>query len=324
MSELRSSSPAVTVAVVSWNTRPLLADCLRSLEGNATSGVADVWVVDNASTDGSPDLVRDEFPWVRLIASDENLGFGAAVNLIAGRTNSRWLAPANADIRLSGGALGLLLAAGERHPEAAVIAPRLTLPDGATQHSVLPFPTIPFTLAYVSGVTRLSRRAAHHWCIDKGFDPDEERTVPWAVGAFLLVRRQAWDAVGGFDRDQWMYAEDLDLGWRLHQGGWSARYVPAAEVFHAESAATSRAWGEERHARWHASTYAWLLRRRGAAYMRLIAAVNVFGFLARAGVLALAAASGSRRRRNGRQAALGAARAHAVGLQPRRLLERVR
>lgn len=287
-------------------------------------GLAEVWVVDNASTDGSAELVRNRFPDVKLIASTENLGFGAAVNAVAARTHSPWLVPANADVRLSPGAVGTLVAEGESHPGAAVIAPRLILPDGTTQHSVYPFPTIPFTLAYVSGAIRVSGRLARHWCIDRGFDPDRGREVSWAVGAFLLVRRVAWDAVGGFDETQWMYAEDLDLGWRLRRAGWSARYVPEARVFHAESAATTQAWGDQRHLRWHASSYAWMARRRGLAVARIVAAINVCGFAARGAAAIPGALLGSAAARRSRRNALDAARAHMVGLRPRAALERIR
>ena len=303
----------VTVAIVSWNTRSLLADSLESLHEDFSDGLADVWVLDNASADGSPELVRDRFGWAKLIASKQNLGFGAAVNAVAARTSSEWLVPANADVRVERGTLRKLVIEGERHPGAAVLAPRLILRDGRTQHSVYPFPTIPFTLAYASGAVASSRRLARQWCIDRGFDPDREREVGWAVGAFLLVRRSAWDEVGGFDRAQWMYAEDLDLGWRLHRAGWTARYVPEARAHHAESAATTQAWGDDRYRRWHASTYAWMARRRGIAIARIVAAINVLGFLARAGV--------SRRTRSD---ALSAARAHAIGLRPRAMLARVR
>src|SRR5947209_179350 len=146
-----AATAPVTVAVVSWNTRELLAECLSSLERDARGGIADVWVVDNASDDGSADLVERRFEWVSLIRSSRNLGFGPAVNLVAARTSSAWLAPANADVRITEGALRRLLAEGDRHPEAAVIAPRLLLPDGETQHSVYPFPSLPFTIAYLCG-----------------------------------------------------------------------------------------------------------------------------------------------------------------------------
>jgi N-acetylglucosaminyl-diphospho-decaprenol L-rhamnosyltransferase len=317
--------PALTVAIVSWNTRELLSRCLLSLQPSAQVGVADVWVLDNASSDGSPELVRDRFPWVKLIPSTTNLGFGSGVNMIAARTATPWLAPANADVELSPGALEALLAAGERHPDAGAIAPRLVLPDGTTQHSAFPFPTIPFTLAYVSGATSASPRLARRWCIDQGFEADHERDVPWAVGAFLLVRRRAWEAIGGFDEAQWMYAEDLDLGWRLKKAGWTTRYLPQAIVRHAESAATIQAWGDSRYEQWHASTYAWLLRRRGRLYTRAIAGANVAGFLAQAIVQTVASRlSDSEVARERRRSALDSARLHSIGLRSRHFLERVK
>ena len=105
----------------------LVARCLASLAPEVDQGRAEVWVVDNASEDGSPDLVSDRFDWVHLIASSENLGFGRAINLVARQTSSEWLATANADIALRPGALEVMLAAGERDPGAGAIAPRLAL-----------------------------------------------------------------------------------------------------------------------------------------------------------------------------------------------------
>src|SRR4051812_13252726 len=97
---------------------------------------AEAWVVDNASDDGSAQLVRERFEWVRLEASERILGFGPAVNLVAQRTDAPWIAPANADVELEPGALQRLLAAAQADPEAGAVAPRLILPDGSTQHSV--------------------------------------------------------------------------------------------------------------------------------------------------------------------------------------------
>ncbi|HVE69383.1 MAG TPA: glycosyltransferase, partial [Solirubrobacteraceae bacterium] len=105
--------PRVAVAVVSWNTRDLLARCLESLAAQEGAEL-ETWVVDNASTDGSAELVRDSHPEVELVASDENLGFGPAVNLVAQRTSTPWIAMANADVALRPGALRARLDAGER------------------------------------------------------------------------------------------------------------------------------------------------------------------------------------------------------------------
>jgi N-acetylglucosaminyl-diphospho-decaprenol L-rhamnosyltransferase len=268
--------PLVAVAVVSWNTRDLLRDCLRSLVGQS---LAEVWVVDNASQDGSAAMVAQEFPSVRLVASERNLGFGPAVNLVAAQTAAPWIAPANADVELRPSALRALLDAGERHPRAGILAPRLELPSGETQHSVYAFPTIPFTARFNLG---FHRRVGDRLCLEGFWDPSRERDVDWAIGAFLLVRRAAWDAAGGFDQGQWMYAEDLDLGWRAARAGWSTRYVPSARVLHHASAATTQAWGDERTLRWLRSTYAWMLRRRGLIRTRVTAAINVAGAYARA------------------------------------------
>jgi GT2 family glycosyltransferase len=261
---------SVAAAVVSFNTRGLLRDCLVSLREQ----IARVVVVDNGSTDGSWEMVRDEFPDVELLTPPENLGFGRAVNLAARHVGEPWLAVANADTAAEPGAVDRLLAAGERAGQAAVIAPRLILPDGATQHSVHPFPTIAFTAAFNAGVTHL---AADRLCLVGGWDPERPREVPWAIGAFLLVRRTAFDAVGGFDERQWLYAEDLDLAWRLRRAGWRTLYEPGARVLHDASASTSAVFGEGRIEREQRAAYAWLYRRRGLTVTRTIAAMNVAG-----------------------------------------------
>lgn len=272
--------PPVTIAVVSWNTRELLARCLRSLQPEVDAGRAAVWVVDNSSDDGSPDLVRREAPWATLAEPGENLGFGAAVDLVAQRTDSPWIAPANADVALEPGALEALLETG-RDPRVGIVAPRLLLPDGRTQHSVYPFPTIPFTLLFNLGLPRVAPGLAERWCLEGHWDPERPRDVDWAIGAFLLVRRAAFNAVGGFDADQWMYAEDLDLGWRVNTAGWTTRYDPRAMVRHEESAATSAAFGDSKRMRFMAATYAVLARRRGRARTWITAAVNCAGAAAR-------------------------------------------
>ena len=271
--------PPVLVAVVSWNTRDLLDKCLASLRPEAEAGRASVWVVDNASTDGSAELVAERHPWARLVAAQENLGFGRAVNTVAAQAEPgwEWIAPANADVALEPDALTALLAAGVDDDRAGALAPRLVLPDGTTQHSVYGLPSFAASAAFNLGLQRALPGLGDRMCLEGHWDPDRARTVPWAIAAFRLVRREAWEAVGGFDERQFMYAEDLDLGWRLHRAGWRTRYVPSARVRHASAAATSQAWGDDRVERWQTATYAWMLRRRGPTRTRLVAAVNVAG-----------------------------------------------
>ena len=310
-------SAEVAVAVVSTNLRDLLERTLQSLGADAEAGLVEVWVVDNASTDGSPEMVRERFPWVSLIASEKNLGYGGAVNLVAERTTTAWIAPANEDIEVRPGAIRRLLETARRHPRAGVVAPRLELPDGSTQHSVHPFPTVWLTALYNLGAHRLSRSLGDRLCLEGYWDHRRAREVDWAMATFMLIRREAWDAVGGFDRAQWMHAEDLDIAWRLREAGWITRYEPEATVFHVGSAASKKAFGEDLMTRFLAASYAWQARRRGLAVARTTAAINCAGTAARLAVAAPLARLFGGRFARARDSYRYWLRAHRTGLAPR-------
>ncbi|MGI8726280.1 MAG: glycosyltransferase family 2 protein [Solirubrobacterales bacterium] len=301
----------VSVAVVSWNNRELLRRCLRSLAPEAERGRCEVWVVDNASTDGSARMVREEFAWVRLIASERNLGFGPAVNEVARRTEAPWIAPANADIELTSGALDSMLATAREG--AAVVAPRLVGDGGRAQHSVHAFPSIQLALAVALGIYRVPE-VGERLCIETYWDPDRPRWVDWAHGALLLIDREKFDRVGGFDPDQWMYAEDIDLQWRLAQLGRRTRYEPRARVRHVGAAATTRAFGADRTRRHLLATYAWQRRRVGSTTARVCALINTWGAGLRWLGLALASPLAPGRLREPRRRTGAYLRAHARAL----------
>lgn len=305
-------SPQVAIAVVSWNTRDLLRRCLNSMKTEAGTGRVEVWVIDNASSDGSAAMVREEFGWVNLIEGTDNIGFGAAVNEVARRTETPWVAPANADIALTHGVLDAMLAAAG--PDDGVIAPRLLMDNESTQHSVHAFPTVRLALLVALGVYRLPR-IGDRLCVEGHWRADRARRVDWAHGAFLLIRREAFDNVGGFDPVQWMYAEDIDLQWRLNQAGWTTRYEPAARVRHAVSAAAIKAFGETRVERHLTATYEWLVRRRGTAVARSIALLNVGGAATRWLWFAAAAAAAPARFRPQRDRLSVFLRGHWAGLR---------
>lgn len=273
---------SVVVAVVSWNTRALLERCLQALERDAREGRAEIWVVDNASSDGSADLAA-RHPLAQVVALDENVGFARAVDLVARQTRSAWIACANADVAPAPGAIARLLAAGDRDARVGAVAPRLVLPDGTTQHSVQAFPSLRRYALINSGLAGRVPRLSERLLLDGHWDPEGARHVDWAVGAFLLVRRDALEQAGGFGAQTELYAEDLDLAWRLRQAGWRIWYEPAAHVLHDESAATTKAWGERRHALRMAAGYRWLARRRGVARAGTAAALNVGSALGHAG-----------------------------------------
>ena len=278
---------------MSYDTRSLLARCLASLEADVEAGRAEVWVVDNGSTDGSPQLARERAPWARVIEAEENLGFGRAVNLVASRTATPWVAAANADVALQEGALAAMLAAGA-DPAVGCVAPRLILPDGRTQHSVHSLPTIPFTVALNLGLAQLIPGLGRRLRLEGRWDPDRPRDGGWAIGAFVLLRRAALAQVGGFDERQWLYAEDLDLGWRLRAGAWRLRYVPGARVEHQAGAATGPAFGEQVIDRYTREALRSLRRRRGRVRATITALINLAGAVARWGWMAAPARASER------------------------------
>jgi N-acetylglucosaminyl-diphospho-decaprenol L-rhamnosyltransferase len=269
--------------VVSWNTAPLLDRCLAALAPDVHSGLAEVVVVDNASTDASPDLVAERHPWATLVRAGGNIGYGPAVNLgAAARPPSRWLVAANADVEVQDGALQALVAAGDADPGIGVVAPRLLLEDGSTQHHVHPFPSLGALAAvHLPGGARLLEAGT---VLEGRWDPGIARDVDWAHGALLLVRRGAFEAIGGFPADQWLYAEDLDLCWRLRRAGWRTRYEPTARVRHAVGAATAQAWTHDaiREDRKQEAAYRWMRGTYGPRRTATLAAVAWAGARAHA------------------------------------------
>ena len=319
--ELTADTPQVCVAVVSFNTREPLARCLTALRADVEAHLVEVVVVDNGSRDGSPEMVTERFPWARLLLPGANLGYGRAVNLAAADSRAPFIAASNADVLATPGALSRMLRAGAEHPGAGAIAPRLVDPTtGATQHSVQPFPTPGRVLAYHLGLTALVPGLGDRQAL-AGHLRMRPRRVDWAHGALLLVRRSAWEQLGGFDEGHWMYAEDLDLCWRLAHAGWSVRLEPAAVFEHFEAAAAREAFGPRRGLRSRAAIYAWMLRTLGAPRTRLVAAVSVAGCLVRALVALMGACAGRRGAREEARRLLDHARVHLVGLYPRRALE---
>jgi N-acetylglucosaminyl-diphospho-decaprenol L-rhamnosyltransferase len=277
-------SPAVTIVVVSYQTRDLLRRCLLSLRDDVDRGFATVVIVDNGSTDDSPQVVRDEFPWAELITGFGNIGFGAAVNLGARGCATPWLVAANADIELVPGALTTLIESADRHPEAGVLAPRLELPSGETQRSTYRFPRVSDRLLSVSGAHRFNKSVARRVEYG-GFWSPASRRVDWAAGAFLLFRREAFETVDGFDDTQWMYSEDMDISWRLARKGWETRYVAEATVRHVGEGAAAIAFGGRSETLKLASHYSWLEHRLGRPVMIADAAAQLIGVVIRLSML---------------------------------------
>jgi GT2 family glycosyltransferase len=231
--------PRVSAVVVSFNSRLHLERCLRSV----VEAVDDAVVVDSASSDGSAAFVRERFPSVRVIELEENLGFGAAMNVGVEATAGDYQLLLNADTWAREGAVGELVACAERDAQAAVVGPRLENPDGTLQRSIRGYPT-PWRLATEYFFLRwLSPRSRFlNAFYGAGFDHRTPASVEFLVGAVLLVRRSAFDEVGAFDPEFFMFNEEVDLCYRLTRAGMRILFCPSAEFVHVGGASTAPVW----------------------------------------------------------------------------------
>lgn len=228
------TTPAISTAVISYGTREELRACLWALALEPRHGVI---VVDNDSLDGSAAMVRAEFPWVELIANEQNRGYGAAANQAFASSSSDYLVLLNADVVPQPGTLATLVQYLEDHSRAAIVAPRLLNPDGTLQPSSYPFLTPGHVLVVMSGLnsvlSRLFPRADRHL----GTSPETGR-VPWVKGAALAIRASAFDEVAGFDESFFLYGEEHDLCYRLAEAGWETHFTTAAAMIHVEGASS--------------------------------------------------------------------------------------
>jgi N-acetylglucosaminyl-diphospho-decaprenol L-rhamnosyltransferase len=216
----------VSVVVVAWNALPWLEQCLESVSGHETI------VVDHGSTDGSRELVLERFPQARLI-EQENLGMGAGNNAGMRAARGRYYFLLNPDAWVTGDAIEKLVAFADEHPDAAVVGPRLLNPDGSLQRSARSFPTVWRLATEYLFIRKLAPRTRLLNPLYRGdFDHEEASEVDWLVGAALLVRREAADAVGLFDEDYFMFSEETDWMYRFREAGWSVWFDPGAEVVH--------------------------------------------------------------------------------------------
>ncbi|MGB1253584.1 MAG: glycosyltransferase family 2 protein [Candidatus Promineifilaceae bacterium] len=229
----------VAVIIVSWNVRHYLAECLKSVlaDFRHSNLLGKIWLVDNASTDGSVDLVETLFQNVEVIANRDNLGFGAANNQgmrAAAADNPRHYLLLNPDTVVRPGAIGHMVGWMDINPEVGMVGSRLVYGDGRLQHSAFHFPGLrqllfeflPFPLRFYN--TALNGRYAARK-FNKSFKPFK---VDHPLGAAMLVRRNVADATGGFDEAFHMYCEEIDWAWRITLAGWEIYTVPSAEIVH--------------------------------------------------------------------------------------------
>lgn len=261
------------VVVVTYSPGDCLAAFLTSLE-TATSSPYEVVLADNGSTDGAPEAAVG--PGVRLLRTGGNLGYGSAANLGAGGATGEWLVVANPDVTWAPGSLDALLAAALRWPHAGCLGPAIRTPDGQLYPSARAFPSLGRGIGHaVLGWAWPSNPWTRAYRAEAG--APVEGTTGWLSGSCMLLRREAFEVVGGFDPSYFMYCEDMDLCRRLGEAGWSSVYVPSAVITHQGGHATSRSAGPMLREH-HRALYRYLSRQySGPAYapVRLLLGVGL-------------------------------------------------
>lgn len=223
--------PRVDVVIVHYNTRALLRRCLEAVCAIDDGLLGRVVVVDNASADRAVEQTSVAFPDVELICNRRNLGFAAACNRGIAVAKSSYCLLLNPDALIEERSLMVLLDCMATRPDAGVVAPRLVNPDGSLQWSCRRYPTVPALVARGARLGALLRGPVDNYLM-RDWDHREMRTVDWAVGACLLLRRAALDEVGPLDERFFLYCEDTDLCRRMQLAGWKVYYEPAATVAH--------------------------------------------------------------------------------------------
>jgi len=226
----------VSAVLVSWNVRELLLRCIESLKAD---GVTEIVVIDNNSRDGSPDAVAEREPDVKLVRLTENIGFAPGINRAVARTSTPYVLVTTPDVYVTPGSTKVLLDEIESAPDIGLVAPAVET-DGKLYPSVRRFPSFVDAtghafLHFLWPSNPFSRRyKMDEWDHDAAVDAD------WIAGTHFLVRREAWEQIGGFDEQFFMFMEDVDLCWRLHEAGWRVRYQPATMITHEVSSSTDQ------------------------------------------------------------------------------------
>ncbi len=220
----------ISIILVNWNTSRLLSMCISVLTEQLHELNYDLWVVDNASTDGSLSMLKESYPDVQVIANLQNVGFAAANNQAMRETPGRYFLLINTDAFPRTGAIQALYSLAEKNKRAAIIGAHLLNSDGSFQGSFVKFPNLWQEFLMLSGLGRIIYGP---WYPNQIPHPREQaRIVDYVQGACLLVRREAYEAVGGFDERYFMYSEEVDWCFAMRKTGWEVWYQPDAIVTH--------------------------------------------------------------------------------------------
>lgn len=232
----------LSVIIVSWNAKAFLMDCLRSIRMQRTEDEVEIIVVDNASSDGSPEAVRGSFPGVKLICNTGNCGFAKANNIGIEASTGEYLFLINSDVVVHEGCFGAMTAWMKAHPQIGVLGPRIMGADGKIQRSCMGYPSLWNTLSRAFALdTLFPRLRLFGGQLLTYWGHDETKPVEVINGCFWLVRRSAIEEVGLLDEDFFIYGEDVDWCRRFHEHGWKVVFFREATATHYGGASSANA-----------------------------------------------------------------------------------
>jgi GT2 family glycosyltransferase len=225
--QVQNVNPDMSIILVCWNNKEYLKPCLQSLYNENLECSFDVVVVDNSSTDGSQAMLQAEFPQVQIIQNDRNVGLGRASNQGIEATCGRYILLLNNDTLVDGPSLNAMVTFMETTPNAGAVGGRLLNSDGSFQAGYANFSTLieEFLIATHLGEILWDGYPSHR-------DTDMVKAVGWLSSACLLLRRTALDQIGLLDEKYFIYGDEADLQYRLHQHGWKVYYLPSANTLH--------------------------------------------------------------------------------------------
>lgn len=235
----------LSIITVSWNVRDLLRDCIRSVDAGRGQLHLEMIVVDSASSDGSVDMIKQEFPWVELIASEENLGFPGGNNVGIARAKGRNILLLNPDTVILDDALQVMVHYIDQHVDIGALGAKILNPDLSIQSSRRRFPTMLTAIFESTWLESVAPSAILRDYYTRDLPDDESADVDWVTGACLMVPRLVIDQVGPLDEEYFMYSEELDWCRRIKDAGWRVLYLPQAQIIHhvgksSEQAVTDR------------------------------------------------------------------------------------
>ncbi|MBU0625206.1 glycosyltransferase family 2 protein [Patescibacteria group bacterium] len=254
----------LSIVILNWKVRDLLRKCLTSVFKYTSGLTFEIYVVDNASGDGSVEMVQQEFPTVKLIANDKNLGFSAGNNQALRQASGDWLLLLNPDTELSNNALTEMVNVIKTRPKVAVLGPKLLNSDQSIQASVRRFPSLSsqiIIMLKLHHVLAWLPVLKHYLMTD--FDYNREQSVDQVMGAAFLLRREVLEKIGGLDERYFIWFEEVDYCRSVKDAGYDVLYTPQAEIIHHGGESFAQVFGPAKQKIYNASMRSYMLKHHG-------------------------------------------------------------